>query len=190
MAVQPGKVLAEQFSRQGIQYEESTDVLWCSLCTKADSLEIISRATVEDVLEHCRLRQHLLLMEKETVKEHYCPVEINGRSFLLDHNCVYPSTMFGKGRMLLDDTLGCVMTEDVCGGVKLLPRHKYTVVEIVIPPAGTPIPKDPSYYVERPVRSRKCHEKFDSWIQVHNSSVEGESALMKRRRIAFSQLNM
>ncbi|KAG8346550.1 hypothetical protein TRVL_02617 [Trypanosoma vivax] len=188
--MRPGNSLAVQFCKQGMRYEESSDTLWCSLCTTAQKLEIITAPTKENVLEHCKQKRHLLCMEKEMLKEYYCPVEINGRRMLLDHNCIYPAVMFGRGRMLLDDTLGCIMAVDVCGGVKLIPRHKYTVVELIISPSTAPVPTEPEYYVERPIRSRKYLTGVKLLLKQHNKSVDGESALMKRRRVSFGQLNM
>nr|CCC90377.1 unnamed protein product [Trypanosoma congolense IL3000] len=185
-----GRELALQFKRQGMCYDEVADVLWCSLCTNSEKLVVLSGSTVEKVLEHCKTRRHLHLMQDVTMKKHHCPVEINGRKILLDHICIYPATMFGRGKMLLDDTLGCVIAVDVCGGVKLVPRHKYTVVEFVLSPSKAPIPECPCYHTERFARSKKCTGDVPTWITSHNNSIDGETALMKRRRISFGELNM
>ncbi|EAN90750.1 hypothetical protein, conserved [Trypanosoma cruzi] len=185
-----GKVLADQFRRQGIRYEEASGILWCSLCTNAKGLEIIEVESKDSVLEHCALKRHLIFMEKQLAMDQYCPVEINGCYMLLDHHCVYPAVMFGRGRLLLDDTLGCLIPEDVCGGVKLFPRHKYTVVELIIPHSTVPLPHKPDYFVEREVRSRKCRLGMDICIAYYNKSVEGETAVMKRRRTVFGRVNM
>ncbi|RNE97238.1 hypothetical protein TraAM80_09419 [Trypanosoma rangeli] len=185
-----GKVLAEQFRNQGIRYEDTSGILWCSLCTNAKGLDIIEVISKDCILEHCALKRHMLLMEKVLAIAQYCPVEIHGRYMLLDHHCVYPTVMFGKGRLLLDETLGCLIPEDVCGGVKLVPRHKYTVVELVIPPSNARLPCEPDYVLERMTRSRKCRLGLEVCIAQYNNSVEGETATMKRRRLVFGQVNM
>ncbi|RNF02763.1 uncharacterized protein Tco025E_08365 [Trypanosoma conorhini] len=188
--VMSGKVLAEQFRSQGIRYEDTSGFLWCSLCTTAEGPGIIEVASKDCVLEHCALKRHMLLMEKMFAIAQYCPVEINGRYMLLDHHCVYPTAMFGKGRLLLDETLGCLISEDVCGGVKVFPRHKYTVVELVICPSSVRLPHGPDYVRERMTRSRRCRSGVESCITQQNSSVGGETATMRRRRLVFGRVNM
>ncbi|ORC84107.1 uncharacterized protein TM35_000491130 [Trypanosoma theileri] len=182
-----GRLLAQQFEKQGLQYEESSGILWCSLCTSSEGLVVIEKATKEDVLEHCKLKRHMIAMEKEIAIEQYCPVEINGRQMLLDHHCIYPARMFGKGTVILDETLGYIIAEDVCGGVKLIPRHKYTVVELIIPSSMAPLPYEPDYFVERSIRSKKRRAGVKVWIEQHNVSIQGETAAIKRKRMLFQE---
>ncbi|KAH9597420.1 hypothetical protein LSM04_004756 [Trypanosoma melophagium] len=185
-----GRLLAEQFGRQGLQYEESSGILWCSLCTSSEGLVVIEKATKENVLEHCKLKRHMIAIEKEIAIEQHCPVEINGHQMLLDHHCIYPARMFGKGTVMLDETLGYIIAEDVCGGVKLIPRHKYTVVELIIPPSIASLPCEPDYFIERAIRSKKCRSGVKAWIEHHNVSIQGETAAIKRKRMLFQEVGV
>lgn len=49
---------------------------------------------------------------------------------LLDHHCIYPTGCFGEGKVIVDHSLhgGAVVSTDVCGGLKLIPFHKYSTV--------------------------------------------------------------
>ncbi|CAG9582479.1 conserved hypothetical protein [Leishmania major strain Friedlin] len=102
-----------------------------SLCT----LE----ATKEAVLAHCATRTHLYLYECHVQNglQHWCGVELHGYRMLLSHHCIYPSRMFGDGRLLMDTSIsgGMLLGLDVCGGVKLWPQHQYTAVELILPSA-------------------------------------------------------
>ncbi len=87
-------------------------------------------------------------------------VEINGVPLLLDNSCIFPRTMFGAGRQLYDDTLGCIVMPDVTGAVDLYSGHHYTVVEFdvphsaeTLPPLTTKVPKHVKYFSD--VTSRK-----------------------------------
>lgn len=53
---------------------------------------------------------------------------------LLNHHCVYPARMFGEGRVLMDFTIagGMMLGQDVCGGVKLWPQHRYAAAEMAL----------------------------------------------------------
>lgn len=97
----------------------------------------IVEGTKEGILAHCATREHLLLYEQHTQDglKQWCPVDLHGCRVLLDHHCIYPSQMFGRGRILMDDTIcrGMLLATDVCGGVKLFPQHRYSVIELVLP---------------------------------------------------------
>ncbi|CAJ1012047.1 hypothetical protein Q4I28_007360 [Leishmania naiffi] len=99
----------------------------------------ILEATKESVLAHCATRTHLYLYEYYVQNElqHWCAVELHGYRMLLSHHCVYPSRMFGDGRLLMDTSIsgGMLLGVDICGGVKLWPQHQYTVVELILPSA-------------------------------------------------------
>ncbi|KAG5466157.1 hypothetical protein LSCM4_01300 [Leishmania orientalis] len=96
-------------------------------------------ATKEAVLAHCATRIHLYLYEYHAQNglQHWCAVELHGYRMLLNHHCVYPSRMFGEGRLLMDTSIsgGMLLGVDVCGGVKLWPQHRYTAVELILPSA-------------------------------------------------------
>lgn len=149
------KALTEKYAVQGIQLEPHSGLLWCSRCTTQRVREMPPRSsrtpgedvrprflsivghTEADIRQHCATREHLLLFEAqhESGLRQWCPVQLHGRHVLLDHHCIYPAQVFGEGRMLMDDTVagGMLLAEDVCGGVKLWPQHKYTAVELVLP---------------------------------------------------------
>ncbi|KPA86032.1 hypothetical protein ABB37_00306 [Leptomonas pyrrhocoris] len=104
----------------------------------SSSSHVVSvRATKEAILAHCATRTHLHLYEHHTQEDlrHWCPVELHGYRMLLNHHCVYPARMFGDGRLLMDFTIagGMLLGQDVCGGVKLWPQHRYAAVELVLP---------------------------------------------------------
>lgn len=104
-----------------------------------DFLCLVGRTTAA-VLSHCSTRAHLLQFEASRLHglQHWCPVQLHGERVLLDHHCLYPSQSFGPGRMISDETMGggTLLGQDVCGGVRLWPRHRYVVVELVLPQAG------------------------------------------------------
>jgi hypothetical protein len=60
-------------------------------------------------------------------------VLINGIRMILDNHVIFPHTMFGTGAMLFDETLKVLISSDACGGVRLRPRHSYTVIRLSIP---------------------------------------------------------
>ncbi|KPI86897.1 hypothetical protein ABL78_4031 [Leptomonas seymouri] len=97
----------------------------------------IVEPTKDAILEHCATRLHLHLYEHRTQEglRHWCPVELHGYRMLLNHHCVYPARMFGDGRLLMDFTIagGMLLGQDVCGGVKLWPQHRYAAAELVLP---------------------------------------------------------
>jgi hypothetical protein len=99
--------------------------------------KVTMNATKDAILEHCATRLHLLLYEHHTQDglRQWCPVELHGYRMLLNHHCVYPARMFGDGRLLMDCTIvgGMLLGQDVCGGVKLWPQHRYVAAELVLP---------------------------------------------------------
>lgn len=151
----PVAACASQFQTQGMRYEATSNRLWCALCTTGkgaasrcpdatavpslEELLCVVGSTAEDVLAHCATREHLLRFERIRLSglQHWCPVELHGERVLLSHHCIYPSRVFGPGRILLDETIagGVLLGHDVCGGVRLWPHHRYTVVEMLLPQA-------------------------------------------------------
>lgn len=154
--------LAAQFQAQGLRHEAAANILWCTLCTvttnqasdgpqenaggsagacsgaEGDGVELcIVESTQAGILQHCATRDHLLRYEAHCADGllGWCPVAIDGQRMLLDHHCVYPHRVFGQGAVLMDETIagGMLLAEDVCGGVKLWPRHHYRLVELVLP---------------------------------------------------------
>ncbi|KAG5492541.1 hypothetical protein JKF63_01119 [Porcisia hertigi] len=101
----------------------------------------ILEATREAVLAHCATRTHLYLYEYHAQNglQHWCAVDLHGYRMLLNHHCIYPSRMFGNGRMLMDTSIsgGMLLGVDVCGGVKLWPQHQYIAVELILPSASS-----------------------------------------------------
>lgn len=106
---------------------------------------VIIASTKNAVLEHCAARLHLHLYEHGTQANlrHWCPVELHGYRMLLNHHCVYPAHMFGNGRLLMDLTIagGMLIGQDVCGGVKLWPQHRYAAAELVLPSSRSGVRK-------------------------------------------------
>lgn len=148
--------LSTLFSSQGIQWEPKVQLLWCLLCTtfqiatcgclpanggensSSEQLLVKVGNSRAEVLKHCSTREHLLRFEESNNSQpldHGVAVEIHGQQMLLANHCLYPSSCFGSGRVLIDETLAerSVLGEDVCGGVKLLPYHRYSIAELVLP---------------------------------------------------------
>lgn len=150
--------LSTLFAVQGIQWESTAKVLWCLPCTAyqlakcpgaksgcddgddspLQPLLVRIGSSKNDVLLHCSTREHLLQFEEGNSTQpldHGLPVEIHGQQMLLVNHCLYPSSCFGPGRVLVDESLAerSILGHDVCGGVKLLPYHRYSVAEIVLP---------------------------------------------------------
>lgn len=144
------------FASQGIQWEPKARVLWCLLCTAHrisfsfatnnydDSFSPLSQLLVRvgssksDVLKHCSTREHLLRFEEGNDSppvDHGLPVEIHGQQILMLNHCLYPSSCIGAGRVIIDESLAerSILGQDACGGVKLLPYHRYSVAELILP---------------------------------------------------------
>ncbi|EPY17980.1 hypothetical protein STCU_10279 [Strigomonas culicis] len=134
--------LAQQFAVQGVTCDAAEQQLFCAMCQgAAGGARVPLEASAEAVLLHCSGRAHLVAYEQihaEVLRE-WCPVELHGHRMLLDHHCVYPRAMFGPGRLLMDDSIanGMLLAEDVCGGVALLPLHRYTVTELALSASRT-----------------------------------------------------
>jgi hypothetical protein len=121
---------------------------------------------MDDVFEHIASTKHLDRVEAGDPSSSTCglagqewiPVEINGMPMVLDCHVVYPATMFGSGRVLYDHSLGAVVAPDICGGVRLLPRHSYSVCAFVLPSEERPLPykeaRDYSCVLRQSVLSR------------------------------------
>lgn len=148
--------LSTIFASQGVQWEPKARVLWCLLCTshrisfsfetkdRDDSFSPSSQLLVRvgssksDVLKHCSTREHLLRFEEgndSPPMDHGLPVEIHGQQMLLLNHCLYPSSCFGAGKVIIDESLSerSILGQDACGGVKLLPYHRYSVAELILP---------------------------------------------------------
>ncbi|GET92631.1 hypothetical protein, conserved [Leishmania tarentolae] len=142
-----------------------------SLCT----LE----ATKEAVLAHCSTRIHLYLYEYHVQNElqHWCGVELHGYRMLLNHHCIYPSRMFGDGRLLMDTSIsgGMLLGVDVCGGVKLWPQHQYTVVELILPSALSGVRE-----VLVPPLSTSCSEESQQVRGAQSGKQRASSPPLKR----------
>eukprot|EP00796_Vickermania_ingenoplastis_P005529 gene5529-3988_t len=141
--------LIQRYTPQGIQCKPGSQTLWCLLCTaskiRTTNAPLISCLTIvgeneEDIRKHCRTRQHLLCYEEKNPKQHCCPISLHGQKILLENHCVYPSTSFGPGLVLMDESMSekTLLSQDVCGGVKLWPFHQYTLVELVLPDIELP----------------------------------------------------
>lgn len=137
-------VLTARFSSQGIQWNESIKKLWCLLCTvrsvKNDAKPLSQCLAVigvdeGDVLTHCSTREHLCAYEEKNPLHFCCPVKLQGQKMLLSNHCIYPRAAFGEGSVLKDETVTekVLVAADICGGVKLMPQHEYSVVELVVP---------------------------------------------------------
>lgn len=86
---------------------------------------------------HLACAEHVSNLEVHILHVHeFLPVAINGVPMLLDHHCVFPSAMFGSGRVVYDVSLGMVLSADVCGAVRLFPHHHYRVIQLMIPDDG------------------------------------------------------
>lgn len=134
-----GKETERSASAQGVCYEEEklASTSGPRGSSTASRALVRVRATKDAVLDHCASRLHLHLYEHHTQEglRQWCPVELHGYRMLLDHHCVYPARMFGNGRLLMDVTIagGMLLGQDVCGGVKLWPQHRYSAAELVLP---------------------------------------------------------
>lgn len=127
-----------------IVFDSSTKMWVCSLCSTVEKTvvltiapkileEVSSTVVVHSFFDHVASQQHCDSIERKMGIAEFCPVELNGAKLLLDHHIVYPNSMFGSGSLLFDDTLHCIVAHDICGGVKLIPNHRYTVVQFEIP---------------------------------------------------------
>ena len=65
-----------------------------------------------------------------------CEVVINGRVMLFDNYVVFPQTIWGPGSSLFDNTLHMLLVVDACGGIRLRPGHRYTVVMLAVAAPG------------------------------------------------------
>lgn len=136
--------LATRFSAQSIQWEKASDRLWCLMCTThliETTTAPLPSCLVEvggsdaAVRRHCATRTHLLRFEARHNTEFACPVELHGQRMLLENHCLYPAATFGPGRVLMDTTTveSVLLGQDVCGGVRLRPYHRYAITELLLP---------------------------------------------------------
>uniref|UniRef100_A0A7S1R5U3 Uncharacterized protein n=1 Tax=Neobodo designis TaxID=312471 RepID=A0A7S1R5U3_NEODS len=118
--------VAQGYAADGIVFDEDTCCLVCAACQR----------TLEawQVAAHVELDSHLEAMDAgDGIVSDGVPIVLNGEPMLLDSSCIFPRTMFGAGRALFDDTLGCVMAPDITGAVDVQADHEYTVVEFAVP---------------------------------------------------------
>ncbi|CUG06405.1 Hypothetical protein, putative [Bodo saltans] len=126
-----------------IQLDDASKFYWCGLCSVAASVEsswdrvvvhMIGRDT-DDVIDHISSLHHVSALEVHVLQvAEFLPVTINGIAMLLDHHCIFPHTMFGPGCFVYDQTLGMLLTVDICGAVRLFPNHHYLVSRFLVPP--------------------------------------------------------
>lgn len=134
-----------RFSQQGLQWEAKISSFWCLMCTAHmvryhtskplnECLAVIGN-TEADIFKHCATRDHLLRFEEKLPLPHYCPVSLHGQKVLLESHCIYPSSCFGPGKVVLDETLmdSSILAQDAVGGVMLSAYHQYSVGELVLP---------------------------------------------------------
>lgn len=130
-------------AEHGIQQDGESGHYWCGLCSTAASLERNWERVIvkmlgpdpEDVVDHLLSTEHISVLEVHVLQiTEFLPVTINGLSMLLDHHCIFPRTMFGAGCSVYDQTLGMLLTVDICGAVRLFPHHAY-VVSRCLPPS-------------------------------------------------------
>jgi hypothetical protein len=187
-----------------IQRDSATDLYWCGLCAGTDpcgrpedsQLALIGYMTA-DVVRHLGSSGHVGRVEvRDLCIEEFCPVEINGIRMALDNHAVFPSAMFGTGRTLYDETIGCLLTVDACGGISLFPQHRYTIVDLAIPEEARD-PKPPRlcsarfrHFDRRRWRvmsgDRKAPASVSQQIlETINAGIAGEQVHRRRRKRHF-----
>jgi hypothetical protein len=131
----------------GIQFDPESGYYWCGLCSVAASVECVCERMIvhmigldtDDVVDHLASLDHVSAMEVHVLQiAEFLPVTINGIAMLLDHHCIFPRTMFGAGCSMYDQTLGMLLTVDICGAVRLFPNHNYLVSRLLVPPHDAP----------------------------------------------------
>lgn len=129
----------------GIQYDASGHY-WCGLCTVAMSTENSWQQVVvkligcceEDVVDHLSSYEHLSVLEVHVLQvTEFLPVVINQTPMLLDNSCIFPSTMFGQGCTVYDETLGMLLAVGACGALRLFAHHRYQITRLLIPDHST-----------------------------------------------------
>ena len=125
--------LAFGYANDGIVFDEDAATLVCAACHQA--LE------GWQVAGHVDLGSHKDALDAgDGAVSDGVAVTINGESMLLDCSCLYPRTMFGAGRALYDDTIGCLIAPDITGAVDMRAGHEYTVVEFAVPLPDPEVP--------------------------------------------------
>ena len=198
------------FEVNGIRRDESTGLFWCALCciSNVDTQDNAPHACSTsppfvigymsaDVRRHLGSSEHVGNVEvSELAVEEFCLVEINGIRMALDHHVVFPAAMFGAGRTLYDETVGCLLTVDACGGITLFSQHRYTVVELMLPlreaapPAGFRVRW--KHFDRWRHRARRRDRKTPAcesrlFLEEFNARICGETMHRQRRRKHFTR---
>jgi hypothetical protein len=102
----------------------------CGVCLHSPPLQLADIIAHIDSAEH---QENFLQHAGAAQDDEGCDVLLNGIRMILDNHVIFPHTMFGPGAALFDETLKVLISTDACGGVRLRPRHSYTVIRLSIP---------------------------------------------------------
>jgi hypothetical protein len=161
--------LVEAYPLDALDYDEDYDCIVCAAC------EV--RLEPWQVATHVQLKTHAEAIEaREGISTDGVPITLNGQPMLFDTSCIFPRTIFGAGRMLYDDTLGCLLTPDITGAVDLRANHEYTVVEFELlhaAPESQPLMTQPlrsMHYFSAEPRTKQAQLTTSMFHVKHESS--------------------